>query len=41
MPTEEKNDGLEKISGTVEGLIYQNEENGYEEIAIFKDGVTL
>ncbi|MBQ9778984.1 MAG: AAA family ATPase, partial [Clostridia bacterium] len=29
MPTEEKNDGLEKISGTVEGLIYQNEENGY------------
>ena len=24
-----KNEGLEKITGTVEGVIYQNEENGY------------
>ena len=29
MNEEIKNEGLEKISGTVEGVIYQNEENGY------------
>ena len=32
---------LLELSGTVEAVIYKNEENGYKEISIFKDGVTL
>ena len=29
------------IEGSIEAVIYSNEENGYSEIAIFKEGVTL
>lgn len=32
---------LEKVISVANGELTKNEENGYEEISIFKDGVTL
>ena len=30
-----------QVEGTVSAVLFRNEENGYREISIFKNGVTL
>ena len=43
MPTEERTNGLEKLEGSVEQIVFCNEDNGYTvcDVAVDEDMVTV